>query len=133
MFFTRGGTNLITTENTVIQIDCEDCKESLSSVFMSNRCLKCVKGKDYDRLRLKSKLFTKEYDKHNKLLTVIPFFIDVRLGVITEKVKVVSSYTIERTGAKVYILQRLENLGYIYYIKIPEVSVTFQQLFRHLI
>jgi archaeal flagellar protein FlaI len=121
---------LITTENTVIQIDCEDCKESLSSVFMSNRCLKCVKGKDYDRLRLKSKLFTKEYDKHNKLLTVIPFFIDVRLGVITEKVKVVSSYTIERTGAKVYILQRLENLGYIYYIKIPEVSVTFQQLFK---
>ena len=121
---------MITTENTVIQIDCEDCKESLSSVFMSNRCLKCVKGKDYDRLRLKSKLFTKEYDKHNKLLTVIPFFIDVRLGVITEKVKVVSSYTIERTGAKVYILQRLENLGYIYYIKIPEVSVTFQQLFK---
>ncbi len=121
---------MITTENTVVQVDCEDCQLSLSSVFMSEACKKCIKGKEYDRLMLKSRLFTKEYDKHNKLLSVIPFFIDVRLGVVTEKIKMVSSYTIERTGAKVYILQRLENVGYIYYIKIPEVNVTFAQLFK---
>lgn len=121
---------MITSENTVVQIDCEDCQLSLSSVFLSQQCLKCIKGKEYDRLRLKSRLFTKEYDKNHKLLTIIPFFIDVRLGVVQEKVRVVSSYTIERTGAKVYILQRLENIGYIYYIKIPEVNVTFQQLFK---
>ena len=77
---------------------------------------------------LKSKLFTKEYNNKHELLSIIPFFVDVRLGVVQEKVKVVSSYEIERTGAKVYILQRLENVGYIYYIQIPEVNVTFQQL-----
>jgi len=121
---------VITTENTVVQIDCEECDESVSSVFMSDRCLQCIKGKEYDRLRLKSRLFTKEYDKKNRLLSINPFFIDVRLGVVTEKVRVVQSYEIERTGARVYILQRLENVGYIYYIKIPEVSVSFAQLFK---
>jgi len=121
---------MITSENTVVQIDCEECKLSLSSVFLSDKCLKCIKGKEFDRLMLKSRLFTKEYDKHNKLLSIIPFFIDVRLGVVQERVKVMSSYTIERTGAKVYILKRLDNVGYIYYLKIPEVNVTFSQLFK---
>ncbi len=121
---------MISGENTVVQIDCEECKKSLSSMSLSNECLKCIKGMEFDRLRLKSRLFTKEYDKKNRLLSVTPFFIDVRLGVVTEKVKVMSHYTIERTGAKVYILKRLENIGYIYFIKIPEVDVTFSQLFE---
>ncbi|MEM4268426.1 MAG: type II/IV secretion system ATPase subunit [Candidatus Woesearchaeota archaeon] len=117
-------------ENQVVQVDCGECTKSISSVFLSDECLRCIKGKEYDRLMLKSKLFTKEYDKHNRLLSIIPFFIDVRLGVVTEKVKIVSSYTIEKTGARVYILQRIDNVGYIYYLKIPEVSITFAQLFK---
>jgi len=121
---------VIQKENTVVQIDCEECQKSLSSVFLSNTCLKCIKGKEYDRLRLKSRLFTKEYDKHNKLLSIIPFFIDVRLGIVQERVRVVSSYSIDKTGARIYILQRLDNVGYIYFIKIPEVNVTFGQLFK---
>ena len=121
---------VIQKENTVVQIDCEECERSLSSVFLSSECMKCIKGKEYDRLRLKSRLFTKEYDKHNRLLSVIPFFIDVRLGVVQERVRLMSSYSIEKTGAQVYILQRLDNVGYIYYLKIPEVNVTFAQLFK---
>jgi type IV secretory pathway ATPase VirB11/archaellum biosynthesis ATPase len=126
----KGFNKMLESENTLIQVNCEECTKSLGSISLSNECMECVKGKKYDRLMLKSRLFTKEYDSKNTLLTIIPFFLDVRLGVITEKVKVVSSYTIERTGAKVFILKRLDGVGYIYFIKIPEVNITFNQLFK---
>jgi archaeal flagellar protein FlaI len=122
--------NLIEGENSVVEVDCEKCMKSMSSVFLSNECVNCIKGKKYDRLMLKSKFFTKEYDKNNKLLTIIPFFVDVRLGVIQEGVRVLATYTIEKTGAKVYILQRLDGVGYVYFIKIPETNITFHQLMK---
>lgn len=115
-------------ENSVLEIDCNECHKSMSSAALSSVCLQCIKGKKYDRLMLKSKFFTKEYDDKNRLLTIIPFFVDVRIGVIQEGVRVISQYTIERTGAKVYILQRLDGVGYIYFLKIPETNITFRQL-----
>jgi archaeal flagellar protein FlaI len=121
---------LIRQENTVLQIDCENCFRSLSSTALSAECNKCIKGKPFDRLRLKSRLFTKEYDKNNTLLSIIPFFLDVRIGVVTDKVKVVASYTIEKTGARVFILKRPDYVGYIYFMKIPEVNITFAELFK---
>ncbi len=80
---------------------------------------------DFDRLRIKTPLFTKEYDNNFNLLSVEPFFVDVRFGVIDEPVEIEETYTIDRTGAKVTIYDRQNEAGYIYHLSIPEMAASF--------
>jgi archaeal flagellar protein FlaI len=87
-----------------------------------------VGHREFDRLRLKSKLFTKEYDKTFRLLSIEPFFVDVRLAVLPDNVMLVDQYTL-RTGAIVQIYKRLNGAGHIYNIKIPEMNISFTDLF----
>lgn len=117
---------MIGEENEVLMIDCAE-EDYLCSPTMSDSCRKQIAGKTFDRLRLKSKLVTKEYDQNLRLLTITPFFVDVRLGAVLERVKYLKTYEI-KTGAKVSILERLDSIGYIYFIQLPEMNVTFQQL-----
>lgn len=120
-------------EHEIVVIDCSDCpfkyKQNLtSSIILSNTCKNCPQIKsEYDRLRIKTRLFTKEYDNKNNLLSIEPFFIDVRFGQIIEKVKLVHKYEI-KTGAVVSIYEKLDGIGYIYFINIPEMNITFKEL-----
>ena len=121
---------MIGEEQEVIQIDCTECG-CLCALSLSALCDKCMaplKNKKFDRVRLKGRLFTKEYDGNGRLLRISPFYIDVRLGVLREHVKLVEEYEIGRTGAYVRIFQRIDEPGYIYFIKIPEMNVTFSEL-----
>ncbi|MBW2990108.1 type II/IV secretion system ATPase subunit [Candidatus Woesearchaeota archaeon] len=114
----------------VLEIDCTACKNSFGALSLSKACHKCIEVKEYDHLRLQSVLFTKEYNHKTELIAITPFFMDVILGVVPEGVKIVSTYTIKKTGARVYILQKIDGSGYIYYIRIPETNVTFAQLLQ---
>lgn len=118
-------------EYEVLQIDCENfnclCALSLEE---GCECTKALENKKFDIVRLKGKFFTKEYDSNRRLLSITPFYIDVRFGAVTERVKVVEEYDINRTAAHVKILQRLDNVGYIYFLRIPETNVTFADLWK---
>ncbi|NJL43763.1 MAG: type II/IV secretion system ATPase subunit [Nitrosarchaeum sp.] len=115
-------------EQEIVSIDIEqDAPGSMGSIQLSDEYESFLRGKNFDRVRIKTRFFTKEYDSRRRLLHIEPFFIDVRIGTVTEPHRVVESYTLT-TGAHVRILERLENVGYIYYIRIPEMNVTFQQL-----
>jgi hypothetical protein len=118
-------------EHEVLQINCEhfNCMCSLS-LEEGCDCWKALKNKKFDIVRLKEKLFTKEYDSNRKLLSITPFYIDVRFGNVGERVKVVEEYDIARTAAHVKILKRLDNVGYIYHLRIPETNVTFAELWN---
>ncbi|RME52754.1 hypothetical protein D6783_03855 [Candidatus Woesearchaeota archaeon] len=119
---------LLNEEQEIISIDVEkEAPGTMGSIQLSDEYERFLRGKQFDRVRIKTKLFTKEYDSRRRLLHIEPFFIDVRIGTVTEPHRVVQSYTLS-TGAHVRILERLENVGYIYYIRIPEMNVTFQQL-----
>ena len=95
---------------------------------MTDEVRKVVGKREFDRLRLKSKLFTKEYDRSFKLLSIEPFFVDVRLAVLPDNVMLVDQYTI-KTGAIIQIYRKLNGTGHIYNIKIPEMNIAFSDLF----
>ncbi|MGM5488547.1 MAG: ATPase, T2SS/T4P/T4SS family [Nanobdellota archaeon] len=119
-------------EHEVIVIDCKKCPYQklylTSAISISETCSKCPLIKDdYDRLRVKTRLFTKEYDNMGNLLSIEPFFIDVRFGQILERVKLVDKYSI-KTGAQVSIYEKLDGVGYVYFINIPEMYINFMEL-----
>jgi len=115
-------------EHEVLEIDCDRENIDLASPTMTDEVHKLVGHQEFDRLRLKTKLFTKEYDREYHLLSVEPFFIDVRLSVLPDNVMLVDQYSL-RTGAIVQIFKRLSGTGYIYNIKIPEMNISFSDLF----
>ncbi|HIH24556.1 TPA: type II/IV secretion system ATPase subunit [Candidatus Woesearchaeota archaeon] len=95
---------------------------------MTDQIRTFIGHREFDRLRLKAKLFTKEYDRQFKLLSIEPFFVDVRLSVLPENVMLVDQYSL-KTGAVVQIYKKLSGTGYIYNMKIPEMNVSFNDLF----
>lgn len=95
---------------------------------MTDQVRAFIGHREFDRLRLKAKLFTKEYDRQFKLLSIEPFFVDVRLSVLPENVMLVDQYSL-KTGAVVQIYKKLSGTGYIYNMKIPEMNVSFNDLF----
>ncbi len=95
---------------------------------MTGEIQKIIGHKEFDRLRLKARLFTKEYDKNFKLLSIEPFFVDVRMAVLPDRIILVDQYTL-KTGAIVQIYKKLSGTGYIYNVKIPEMTITFSELF----
>jgi type IV secretory pathway ATPase VirB11/archaellum biosynthesis ATPase len=110
----------------IIIKDCEECEKICSST-LSDDCINCIGNRKFKTLMLKNDLFTKEYDKKRRLLAVIPFFMDVRFDHRPEDLKPRETYFLT-TGAKVDICERNDDVGYAYFIKIPEINVTFQEL-----
>ena len=123
---------MIYDENEVAVIDCTQCpyeNEYLSSSpNLSKRCKKCpLVTKEYDRIRLKTRLFTKEYDDTGRLVSVEPFFVDVRFETLVKNIRLVDQYNL-RTGATVSIYEKLDSVGYLYFIMVPEMNVSFPEL-----
>ena len=110
----------------IITKDCEEC-EKISSSTLSDECINCIGAKKFKILRLKNDLFTKEYDKKRRLLAVLPFFMDVRFDHRPETLKPKQTYFLT-TGAKVDICESKDDVGFTYFMKIPEINVTFQEL-----
>lgn len=125
---------MIGEEYELLTVNCEECPNKvpqMSSVEISVACQKCphILKKEYDRLRLKSKYFTKEYDNKRKLLHIEPFFVDVRFGFTRGSYDVMQEYELS-TGAKIRILRKPGEVGFIYEMTIPEINVTFRDLFK---
>jgi len=110
----------------IITKDCEEC-EKISSSTLSDECINCIGAKKFKILRLKNDLFTKEYDRKRRLLAVLPFFMDVRFDHRPEKLKPKETYFLT-TGARVEICESKDDVGFTYFMKIPEINVTFQEL-----
>ena len=108
---------MIGEEKEVLEIDCQGCNNA-AAPGLSHACDKCLADKEFDIVRLKTKLFTKEYDSNRRLLSVEPFFVDVRFRNITEGFSLVEEYFL-KTGAKVQIFQKQGSVGYIYFISLP--------------
>jgi hypothetical protein len=119
---------MLDEEKEVITVDCNECK-GLCSIPLSPECRKCVKDKEFERVILKSRYLDKEYDKNGRLVNIRPFFIDVKLGLLNKKAKLLEEYSLE-TGAKVQILERDDNVGFEYHIKIPENNQTLYELIK---
>jgi type IV secretory pathway ATPase VirB11/archaellum biosynthesis ATPase len=117
---------MIGEEKEVLEIDCQGCNNA-AAPGLSHACDKCLADKEFDIVRLKTKLFTKEYDSNRRLLSVEPFFVDVRFRNITEGFSLVEEYFL-KTGAKVQIFQKQGSVGYIYFISLPEMNLSFSDL-----
>jgi archaeal flagellar protein FlaI len=110
----------------ILTIECQDCAK-IGSAALSSECNDCIGKKKFDILRLKTDLFTKEYDKKRRLLHILPFFMDVRLEQIPKGTKVIKEYVLP-TGAKVEIFKDQNEVNVIYSIKIPETNITFSEI-----
>ncbi len=110
----------------ILTLECEDCLK-LSSVSLSKECDECINKRKFDIVRLKTDVFIKEYDKNRKLLSVTPFFMDVRLDKSPKDAKLLKEYLLP-TGAKVEILKDKEGVNTIYHLKIPETNITFEEI-----
>ncbi len=116
-------------EGSILDIDADELGLRIASPQLGKEELaEHIDDEEYDRLRIHNRLFTKEYDSDGNLLTIEPFFVDVRLTNPTERVKLVDEYEIEKTGAYVRIYDRLDDVGYLYHITLPEMSISFQEL-----
>ncbi len=113
-------------EKEVLVKDCQEC-DYVSSPTISKECRNCIGKQKFDRLRLVTKYFTKEYDRKYNLLSVEPFFIDVRFNTLVENATYVDEYFLS-TGAKVTIFKKEDGVGYIYFVNIPEMNITFNEL-----
>ena len=123
---------MIYDEHEVAVVDCLRCPYGssylTSSVSLSKVCKHCPQiTDDYDRLRVKTRLFTKEYDKDDNLISIEPFFIDVRFRKLAQNVRLVDRYTI-KTGAQVSIYEKEDGVGYLYFLTIPEMNITMEDL-----
>lgn len=113
-------------ENKIINVDCENCEHGCVGI-LNDKCV--FKDQDYDFIRLKTSLLTKEYNKFKKLVSVLPFFVDVRLyeGEIVEKP--VKEYYVS-SGCKVQIFKDLNSSQYKYVIKIPEMNIDLNEIIK---
>lgn len=114
-------------EHEVLEIDCDEHDLLLASPKFDKKLQELIGRQQFDRLRLKTRLLTKEYDSEFRLLSIEPFFIDVRFSVLPPDAKLVDQYQTP-TGAIVQIYQRSNGVGYIYNLKIPEMKISFSQL-----
>jgi type IV secretory pathway ATPase VirB11/archaellum biosynthesis ATPase len=113
----------------IYELDCDE-ENIFPADPKNNQIIRdIVKHKQYDRLRLKTKYITKEYDSKFNLLTVEPFFIDVRFSVLPEGAKFVEEYTL-KSGAKARIFMDARGTNYIYTIQIPEMSIRFYDVMK---
>lgn len=115
-------------ETEVLEIDCDEHDISLASPQFDKKLRELIEHQPFDRLRLKTRLLTKEYDKKFKLLSIEPFFVDVRFGTLPQGARLIDQYLL-KTGAVAQIYERERGVGYIYNLKIPEMKISFSDLF----
>ncbi|MFH1510152.1 MAG: ATPase, T2SS/T4P/T4SS family [Candidatus Woesearchaeota archaeon] len=115
-------------EHEVYHIDCRKCV-SLGSLGLQGGCKKCLPREKYDRFRLRTKYFTKEYDGNNlKLLSLEPFFIDVRVDYGQDREnKLLKTYSLP-TNAVVQLFEMKDNVEYLYKLRLPEMRYNFYDL-----
>ncbi|MBR9703752.1 hypothetical protein GOV10_06940, partial [Candidatus Woesearchaeota archaeon] len=78
-------------EHEVLEYDCDEHGLMLASP-QDPKLQKLLEHKEYDRLRLKTRLITKEYDNKHRLLSIEPFFVDIRFSVLPPDAKMVDQY-----------------------------------------
>ncbi len=115
--------------HNVIVIDCEQRGLFPALPKSNKKIFSMVKDKKFDRLRLKTRYFSKEYDSNFKLLSIEPFFIDVRFSLVEKGAQLVTEYIL-KTGAVVRIYSDPSGINYIYTIKIPEMDISFLNILR---
>ena len=122
----------MTEEHEILHIDCTDDATLASLEFQDSEIKKKlpIDVKEYDRIRVYTKYITKEYDNEFNLISVEPFFIDVRLSEdIDPEDKLVSEYVLA-TGAKVQIYEKQGGVGYLYRMMLPEMNIGYYDLQR---
>jgi type IV secretory pathway ATPase VirB11/archaellum biosynthesis ATPase len=113
-------------EKDILTIECEGCAK-IGSAAMSSECNECIGKRKFDILRLKTDLFTKEYDKKRRLLNILPFFMDIRIESAPRGIEPLEEYLLP-TGAKVEIFKDSQGVNTVYNIKIPETNITFSEI-----
>jgi type IV secretory pathway ATPase VirB11/archaellum biosynthesis ATPase len=115
-------------EKSVLSIDVKDLKENgLASATLNKEIFNQTKDKNFEVLRLKSKLTIKEYSPKKELISVLPFFIDVSFSQIPENYELQTQYDLP-TGAKVSIYKEPHGVNFVYSIKIPEMKMSFHEI-----
>lgn len=117
---------MIEEKHSVLTLDCESCT-NIGSAALSEECSECIGKRKFDILRLKTDLFTKEYDSKKRLLNVVPFFMDVHLTKPPADAELLDEYLIP-TGAKVQIYKEKGGINTLYCLRIPETNITFQEI-----
>lgn len=115
--------------HNVLELDCEERNLFPASPKFNKQIHSLIKDRKFDRLRLKTKYFFKEYDAALNLLSIEPFFVDVRFSVIPLGMKKVEEYLL-KTGALVSIFVDSSGTSFMYTIKVPEMAINFPNLIR---
>lgn len=115
--------------NEILEIDCEEEQLFPADPKQNPKLKERIKGKTFDRLRLKTKYITKEYNERLDLASIEPFFIDVRIAPVPEGATLIKSYDL-RTGAQVQIYLDPKGTQYIYALHIPEMHYKFPDIFK---
>lgn len=86
-----------------------------------------LEKKQFDRVRIKTPLFTKEYDNKLNLSSIEPFFVDVRVTPPPFDTMLQEEYSL-KTGARVAITKRPSDIIPTYNLVMPEMFLSFQDL-----
>ncbi|MFT4309843.1 MAG: ATPase, T2SS/T4P/T4SS family [Candidatus Woesearchaeota archaeon] len=114
-------------KDNIINIDSEEYNTYISSPGMTTAYQELLLHKNYDRIRIKTPLLTKEYDKDHNLISVEPFFVDVRLTPPPFDSSLMEEYPL-RTGAIVSIIKSSQDITPTYHINMPEMQLSFKDL-----
>ncbi|MEC8220651.1 MAG: ATPase, T2SS/T4P/T4SS family [Nanoarchaeota archaeon] len=115
-------------EKKVVTIDLGEHQESkLASITLNKSLKNTIMSKEYEILRLKSRIFTKEYDSKNKLINILPFFIDVSFSQIPQEYTLEKEYSLP-SGSIVRIYKEPMGVGFIYAIKVPETALNLKMI-----
>ena len=114
----------------ILEMDDSELRTIIASPQLAPEKEAHLKDRDFDRLRVRTSLFTKEYDRNLALLSIEPFFVDVRVTPPP-----VGSYLIEEyplpTGAVVRIYEDPNQSAPVYHVALPEMTLNFTEL-KHL-
>jgi archaeal flagellar protein FlaI len=111
----------------ILEIDDSELKTIIASPQLAPEQELHLKDRDFDRLRVRTSLFTKEYDRDLNLLSIEPFFVDVRVTQPPIGSDLIEQYHLS-TGAIVRIYEDPEQSAPVYHLSLPEMTLNFNQL-----
>jgi archaeal flagellar protein FlaI len=114
----------------ILEIDDSELKTIIASPQLAPEKEQHILERDFDRLRVRTSLFTKEYDRAMNLLSIEPFFVDVRLTAPPVGADLIEEYPLS-TGATVRIYDDPNESAPIYHVSLPEMQLNFTEL-KHL-
>jgi type IV secretory pathway ATPase VirB11/archaellum biosynthesis ATPase len=117
------------TEKRILELNASDF-DDIGALSFSDTYEQAIKAKgfnlkEFDIVRLKTDLAVKEYTNEKELISIIPFFVDVRTTLPPKEQQPLKEYTIP-TGATIRIY-KLDS-GFLYNISLPEANITFSEL-----